>query len=98
MFMGLLAFMDVWEYQTTLKWVILEVTQISNNIVVGQKDITYHKYMLQVPIKKPIFIISLPRTGSTIMNWLFNCDPMIRCPTSTEMHMSTSPGPMVNML
>ena len=31
------------------------------------------------------------------MNWLFNCDPQMRCPTATEMLMSTPPGPVINM-
>ena len=31
------------------------------------------------------------------MNWLFNCDPQMRCPTATEMLMSTPPGPVIDM-
>ena len=35
-------------------------------------------FPLQVPIRKPIFIVGHYRTGTTFLNWLLACDPQFR--------------------
>ncbi|MDT8368985.1 MAG: sulfotransferase, partial [Longimicrobiales bacterium] len=47
----------------------------------------------EVPIERPIFIVSLPRTGTTFLHGLLAADPANRIPRSWEV-MYPSPPPV----
>lgn len=57
-----------------------------------QRDWTRHPRILDVPIRKPLFIIGFPRTGSTLLQRLLARDPEARSLQTWEM-MQPSPPP-----
>ncbi|MBV6416042.1 MAG: hypothetical protein CMLOHMNK_00570 [Steroidobacteraceae bacterium] len=54
-------------------------------------DIKRHPEILDVEIVKPLFMVGLPRTGSTIMHDLLAKDPANRVPMTWECHLMSPP-------
>jgi len=57
-----------------------------------QRDLKAHPEILEVKITRPLFILGLPRTGSTLLQRLLAANPDARSPESWEM-MYPSPPP-----
>jgi len=57
-----------------------------------QDDFKRHPEILQVPIRKPLFITGFPRTGTTLLHHLLSQDPSSRSPKLWEL-LSPSPPP-----
>ncbi len=57
-------------------WKIL--MRLLTNRLQMQRDFTAHPEILETPIAKPLFIIGLPRTGTTLLHNLLACDPAAR--------------------
>lgn len=55
------------------------------------EDIRRHPEILDVEIVKPLFMVGLPRTGSTIMHDLLAQDPTSRVPLTWECHLMSPP-------
>lgn len=55
------------------------------------EDIKRHPEILDVEIVKPLFMVGLPRTGSTIMHDLLAQDPSSRVPLTWECHLMSPP-------
>jgi hypothetical protein len=49
--------------------------------------------ILDVPIRKPIFVLGLPRTGTTLLHNLMACDAQSRVPVLWEAYAPTRPIP-----
>lgn len=43
-------------------------------------ELRQHPEIEDVPIRRPLFIVGLPRTGTTLLHRLLNCDPANRAP------------------
>jgi hypothetical protein len=56
-----------------------------------QRDFTQHPEILDVEIRKPIFIVGLPRTGSTLLQRLLARDPQVRWLATWEMLFPSPP-------
>lgn len=56
-----------------------------------QRDITQHPEILDVEIRKPVFIVGLPRTGSTLLQRLLARDPAVRSLATWEMLFPSPP-------
>lgn len=56
-----------------------------------QADFKAHPEILQVPIKRPVFIVGLPRTGSTLLQRLLSRDPDVRSLQTWEMWYPSPP-------
>ena len=52
--------------------------------------------VFQIPVKKPIFIIGMPRTGTTLLSRLMGEDPRLRAPLMWEMGSPCPPGKVEN--
>lgn len=50
--------------------------------------------VLNVPVKKPVFVVGLPRTGTTFLHRLLSLDPHVRAPLLWEL---LSPVPNVSV-
>ena len=35
-------------------------------------------YIVQIPVNNPLFIIGIPRSGTTFLNWFLSCDKQFR--------------------
>lgn len=57
-----------------------------------QRDFSAHPEILDVEIRRPVFIVGLPRTGSTLLQRLLARDPAVRWLATWEM-MFPSPPP-----
>lgn len=57
-----------------------------------QDDLKRHPEILQVPIRRPLFITGLPRTGTTLLHNLLSQDPSSRWPVLWEL-LYPSPPP-----
>jgi hypothetical protein len=55
-----------------------------------QRDLRNHPEIGDVPIERPVFILGLPRTGTTLLHNLLAQDPTMRAPRLWEL---TSPSP-----
>ncbi|MEZ5533718.1 MAG: sulfotransferase [Steroidobacteraceae bacterium] len=55
-------------------------------------DLRRHPQILDVEIVKPLFMVGLPRTGSTIMHDLLAKDPSNRVPMTWECHLMSPPA------
>ena len=42
-------------------------------------------YQFQIPIRRPIFIVSLPRSGTTLLSRLMGRDPALHAPVLRDM-------------
>lgn len=56
------------------------------------EDLRRHPEILDVEIVKPLFMVGLPRTGSTIMHDLLAKDPANRVPMTWECHLMSPPA------
>ncbi len=56
------------------------------------EDLRRHPDILNVEIVKPVFMVGLPRTGSTIMHDLLARDPANRVPMTWECHIMSPPA------
>jgi hypothetical protein len=56
------------------------------------EDLKRHPEILDVEIVKPLFMVGLPRTGSTIMHDLLAKDPANRVPMTWECHLMSPPA------
>ncbi len=59
-----------------------------------KKAIETNPQILEVPIKKPLFIIGANRTGTTYLQWMLSLDPQFRCPHFWECLHPCPPGPV----
>lgn len=50
-----------------------------------------HPAVLGVPVDRPVFIVGLPRTGTTLLHYLLGQDPRFRTPMSWEVLESVPP-------
>ncbi|MDB5968160.1 MAG: hypothetical protein JWQ90_610 [Hydrocarboniphaga sp.] len=56
-----------------------------------QRDFTQHPEILDVEIHRPVFIVGLPRTGSTLLQRLLARDPAVRSLATWEMIFPSPP-------
>ena len=56
-----------------------------------QRDFTRHPEILQQPVHKPLFIVGLPRTGTTLLFNLLDLDPEARTPRWWELYLPSPP-------
>ena len=56
-----------------------------------QSDLTRHPEILQQPVNKPLFIVGLPRTGTTLLFNLLDQDPRSRTPLWWELYLPSPP-------
>ena len=68
------------------------ITRLLANRLRIQSDFTCHPEILQQPVNKPLFIIGLPRTGTTLLFNLLDQDPRARTPLWWEL-LQPSPPP-----
>ena len=68
------------------------VRSLSNRLRI-QADLTRHPEILDVPIQRPLFVVGLPRTGTTMLLGLLSCDPRARVPLLWQL-LSPSPPPV----
>jgi len=61
---------------------IKETLRIQNEFNTNEK---LRKYCKENPIKRPLFVIGLPRTGTTILHTLLSLDPAVRSPYLWEL-------------
>lgn len=59
-----------------------------------QEDMKRHPEILDVPIHRPLFIVGLPRTGTTLLHNLLAQDPAARVPLRWEL-LRPSPPPSI---
>lgn len=52
--------------------------RLLKNRLLVQRDLTAHPEILETPIPRPLFILGLPRTGTTLLHNLLACDPNAR--------------------
>jgi hypothetical protein len=69
-----------------------DVVALLANRLQLQDDARRHPGMAAAPIRRPIFIVGLPRTGSTLLHHLLAQDPASRVPQAWEV-MFPSPPP-----
>ncbi|MGI9239264.1 MAG: sulfotransferase family protein [Verrucomicrobiales bacterium] len=48
------------------------------NRLMIQRDLTEHPEILETPLPRPLFVLGLPRTGTTLLHNLLACDPAAR--------------------
>lgn len=71
----------------------LLVSSLANRLLI-EEEIKRHPAILDKPVRRPLFILGLPRTGTTLLFNLLACDPAHRCPTFWEVHQpAPSPEP-----
>ena len=68
------------------------ITRLLANRLRIQSDFTCHPEILQQPVNKPLFILGLPRTGTTLLFNLLDQDPRTRAPLYWEL-LQPSPPP-----
>ncbi|MDY0065670.1 MAG: sulfotransferase [Steroidobacteraceae bacterium] len=68
-----------------------EVLRHLENRLRVTEDLKRHPEILEVEIVKPLFMVGLPRTGSTIMHDLLAKDPDNRTPMTWECHIMSPP-------
>ncbi len=70
--------------------VVGQIGNILRNRLLVQKRITENPELLDAPIEKPLFILGLPRTGTTALHFLVAQDPNVQ---ALEYWMGSSPRP-----
>lgn len=65
--------------------------QILTNRLRIEEDLKRHPEILDVPIQRPLFIVGLPRTGTTFMHNLFAQIPGLRVPLLWELRYPSPP-------
>jgi hypothetical protein len=71
-----------------------ECTRLLVNSLRIQEDIKRNPEILDVPIHRPLFIMGLPRTGTTLLHNLLAQDPAARVPVRWEL-LRPSPPPSI---
>lgn len=66
------------------------VRQLSNRLKM-QRDWSLSPRILDLPIRRPLFIVGLPRTGSTLLQRLLARDPNVRSLQTWEMMLPSPP-------
>jgi len=56
-----------------------------------QKDVTRHSAVSETPLRAPVFIVGLPRTGTTFLHHLLALDPDSQCLRAFELMRPTRP-------
>ncbi len=54
-----------------------------------------HPDVLKIPFRAPVFVLGLPRTGTTFLHRLLSLDPTVRSPFLWE-HMNPTPSPTLS--
>jgi hypothetical protein len=62
-----------------------EISRLLTNRLLVQNEINLHPEILRTPVERPLFIIGLGRTGSTLLHNLLAQDPQARTPLIWEM-------------
>ncbi|MCZ6634131.1 MAG: sulfotransferase [bacterium] len=62
-----------------------ETVQALSNRLLVQEELKRHPEILDVPVTRPIFIVSFPRTGTTMLHNLFVQHPQTRVPRTWEL-------------
>jgi len=77
-----------------LGWIIIHESLTKNlvNRLLIQDELKRHPEILQVPIERPLFIVSMPRTGTTLLQNLLSQDQTNRSLLFWEL-MSPAPSP-----
>lgn len=63
---------------------------LCNNLRI-QDDLKHHPEIVKGPIRRPVFIVGLPRTGTTLLHNLLACDPSARAPLMWELYHPSPP-------
>jgi hypothetical protein len=63
---------------------------LCNNLQI-QDDLKHHPEIVKGPIRRPVFIVGLPRTGTTLLHNLLACDPSARAPLMWELYHPSPP-------
>lgn len=69
-----------------------EYLRILSNRLCIQASIDRHPEILQIPVQSPVFILGLPRTGTTLLHHLLAQDPGNRAPLMWEMLFPAPPS------
>lgn len=69
-----------------------EIVRLLANRLLIQRDLELHPEILDVPIRRPLFIIGFPRCGTTLLHNLLALDPQARHPRVWEL-LRPSPPP-----
>lgn len=67
------------------------LTRLLSNRLRMQRDFRAHPQILDVEIRRPVFIVGLPRTGSTLLQRLLARDPQVRSLQTWEMLFPSPP-------
>lgn len=92
----LTVLLDAYEKEANLSLlgrVIMQKTMerlLANRLLI-QRDFTNHPEILQKPVDKPLFIIGLPRTGTTLLFNLLAQHPGARTPLFWELFLPSPP-------
>jgi hypothetical protein len=95
---GLPVLLDDLERHGNLSWfgrhvfVRMQLLRILANRLRIEDDLKRHPEILDVPIERPLFIVGLPRTGTTLLHNLLAQIPGVRAPLLWEL-LSPSPPP-----
>lgn len=64
--------------------------QLSNRLKI-QRDISLYPEIVETPVRRPVFIVGAPRTGSTLLQRLMSKDPAVRSLQTWEMMLPSPP-------
>jgi hypothetical protein len=70
-----------------------DVLRILRNRLLLQRDLSLHPEIAQHQIRGPLFVVGLPRTGTTFLHTLLSADPVNRAPLTWEV---MEPSPPTN--
>jgi hypothetical protein len=70
--------------------VVGQLSNILRNRLVVQRSLVENPQVLEAPIEKPLFIVGLPRTGTTALHFLVAADPNVQ---ALEYWVGSSPRP-----
>jgi hypothetical protein len=70
-----------------------DVLRILRNRLLLQRDLSLHPEIAQHQIRAPLFVVGLPRTGTTFLHTLLSADPVNRAPLTWEV---MEPSPPTN--
>ncbi|HVH43001.1 MAG TPA: sulfotransferase [Labilithrix sp.] len=73
-------------WRSVVQWVSLLVSRAQISALVAK-----HPEIREVPIQRPIFVVGLPRTGTTLLHNLLACHPDLRAPKLWEMRNPVRP-------
>lgn len=93
---ALRALLDSYEKEADLSPLIRKrirkdcVRLLSNNMSI-REDLRRHPEILESPIRRPLFVVGLPRTGTTLLHNLLACHPAARVPLLWELYQPSPP-------